>query len=172
MKRIHLRRIILYYLLLMILVVPGIQSNLYAETDPFPLYPSMAPNVEFWKKIYSYYSVEEGVIHDKKKLDIIYGVIDLKHPDLRGSRKINRDRIKKAKKAYKAILRKLAQGAAPTGPEEQRVAGLFGPDARKEDFKKASRNLRCQVPQRRASAEREPPCICAVRAYCWWRTTR
>ena len=132
-------------MLLAIVVVPISQANLYAETDPFPLYPSIEPNVEFWKKIYSVYSIKEGVIHDKTKLDIIYGVIDLKHPDLRGSRKINRDRIKKAKKTYKAILRKLSRGAAPSGPEEERIAELFGPDAGREDFKKASRNLRCQV---------------------------
>jgi membrane-bound lytic murein transglycosylase D len=145
MKQKRLKHIFFFYFLMTIVVGAGIPSKLYAEADPFPLYPSIEPNVDFWKKIYSVYSTEQGVIHDKSRLDIIYGVIDLKNPDLRGSRKINRDRIKKAKKTYKAILQKLARGEAPSGAEEQRVAALFGPDARKEDFKKANRNLRCQV---------------------------
>jgi membrane-bound lytic murein transglycosylase D len=117
------------------------------ESDPFPLYDSVRPNVSFWEKIYTEYSTTQGVIHDKKNLAIIYEVIELKDRNRHGSRKINKARIKKVKNKYKRILAKLAQGEAPNGPEEQRVAALFGTHATPADFQSAIQNLRCQVGQ-------------------------
>ena len=117
------------------------------EPDTFPVYDSIRPNVSFWEKIYTEYSTTQGVIHDKKNLAIIYEVIGLKDRNRHGSRKINKERIKKVKKKYKRILAKLAQGEAPNGLEEQRVAALFGTHAKPADFRSAIRNLRCQVGQ-------------------------
>jgi len=119
-----------------------------AFSDTFPVYDSIRPNVSFWKKIYTEYYTTQGVIHDKRKLGIIYEVIDLKDRNRHGSQKINRSRIKKAKKKYKLILTKLAQGKTPIGTEEQRVAGFFGAHAKPADFQAAMRNLRCQVGQK------------------------
>ncbi|MGD9085684.1 MAG: LysM peptidoglycan-binding domain-containing protein [Desulfobacterales bacterium] len=113
----------------------------------FPVYDSIRPNVNFWKKIYTEYSTTQGVIHDKKNLAIIYEVIGLKDRNRHGSRKINKQRIKKVKKKYQRILAKLAQGKAPSDSQEQRVAALFGSRAKPVDFRNAIRNLRCQVGQ-------------------------
>jgi membrane-bound lytic murein transglycosylase D len=118
------------------------------EPDSFPIYDSIRPNISFWKKIYSEYSTTQGVIHDKQNLGIIYDVIELKDRDHHGNGKINRDRIKAAKKKYKLILVELAQGETPVGAEERRVADLFGANAKPEDFRAAMRNLRCQVGQK------------------------
>jgi len=118
------------------------------EPETFPVHDSIRPNVSFWKKIYTQYSTNQGVIHDKRNLGIIYDVIELKDPHRHGSRKINRERIKRVKKKYKRILVKLARGEAPDGPEEQRVAALFGEQAKPVDFQHAMRNLRCQVGQK------------------------
>jgi membrane-bound lytic murein transglycosylase D len=118
------------------------------ESDSFPVYDSIRPNIAFWKKIYSEYSTAQGVIHDKQDLGIIYDVIELEDRDHYGNKKINRDRIKASKKKYKLILTKLARGEAPVGSEEQRVADLFGVNAKPADFQAAMRNLRCQVGQK------------------------
>jgi membrane-bound lytic murein transglycosylase D len=117
------------------------------EPDAFPVYDSIRPNISFWEKIYSQYSTTQGVIHDKRNLGIIYDVIELKDRNRHGSRKINKARIKTVKKKYKQILAKLAQGQMPNGSEEQRVAALFGTQAKPADFRNAMRNLRCQVGQ-------------------------
>jgi len=119
-----------------------------AEPEPFPVYDSIRPNVSFWKKIYTQYSTTQGVIHDKQRLEIIYGVIELQDPNRHGSRKINETRITAAKKKYKLILARLARGETAAGPEEQRVAALFGTEAKPADFQAAMRNLRCQVGQK------------------------
>ena len=123
-------------------------ADTFLELDSFPIYDSIRPNISFWKKIYSEYSTTQGVIHDKQNLGIIYDVIELKDRDRHGNGAINRDRIKAAKKKYKLILAKLAQGETPVGYEERRVADLFGANTKPEDFRAAMRNLRCQVGQK------------------------
>ena len=118
------------------------------EPDAFPVYDSIRHNVSFWEKIYTQYSTTQGVIHDKRNLGIIYDVIELKDRNRHGSRKINQSRIKTANKKYQRILAKLARGETPIEPEEQRVAALFGTEAKPADFQAAMRNLRCQVGQK------------------------
>ncbi len=133
--------------ILMVLSSLPAGANTIMEPDTFPLYDSVRPNVSFWEKIYTKYSTTQGVIHDKKNLAIIYEVIGLIDRNRHGNRKINKARIKKVKNKYKQILAKLAQGEVPNGPEEQRVAALFGTHAKPADFRSAIRNLRCQVGQ-------------------------
>ena len=41
--------------------------------EPFPLYDVIAPNVAFWTKVYSQYETTQGIVHDSRDLDIIYG---------------------------------------------------------------------------------------------------
>jgi membrane-bound lytic murein transglycosylase D len=132
----------------LVLIVVIICNDVRAEFYPFPEYSCIQPNVSFWKKIYSEYSSEQGVIHDNRNLNIIYGIIELKNPDMPGNRKINRNRIKTAKRKYKQILAKLRRGETPSEPEEQYVADLFGPDAKSTDYQTAMRNIRCQVGQK------------------------
>jgi membrane-bound lytic murein transglycosylase D len=134
--------------ILMVLCSLQAGADTLIEPETFPVFDSIRPNVSFWEKIYTQYSTNQGVIHDKRNLGIIYDVIELKDPHRHGSRKINRERIKRAKKKYKRILVKLAGGEAPDGPEEQRVAVLFGEQAKPADFQHAMRNLRCQVGQK------------------------
>jgi membrane-bound lytic murein transglycosylase D len=121
---------------------------LRAAEDPFPVFPSIEPNVEFWKKIYSQYSTRHGVIHDSRRLDIIYDVVYLEDPDLPGGRKINHKRVEGFKKKYQQILQNLAHGISATTPEERRVVELFGPDATPSDFSQAVHHIRCQVGQK------------------------
>ena len=135
------------FLSILFVLITFYSADAEAFSDTFPVYDSIRPNVSFWKKIYTEYSTTQGVIHDKRKLSIIYEVIDLKDRNRHGSRKINRKRIKNAKRKYKLILTRLARGESPSGPDEQRVAGLFGPHAKPSDFQAAKRNLRCQVGQ-------------------------
>ncbi len=146
--KILLKNITFILALSFVLIVVLIRTNVSAESGTFPVYSSIKPNVDFWKKIYTEYSSDQCVIHDKRNLDIIYGVIKLKNPEHTIGRKINRKRIKKAKKKYKQVLAKLIRGENPLGVEEQQVADLFAPDAKLSDYRTAMRNIRCQVGQK------------------------
>ncbi len=125
-----------------------LQPEARAQTDPFPFPECIQPNVHFWTQIYTRYTSEDGVIHDKQHLDRVYGVIKLVDAYSPGGRRINRQRIKKAKKQYKAVLARLKKGLAPANDLERRVAAMFGPDAGPAQFRAAMRNLRCQVGQK------------------------
>lgn len=150
MEFIHLKRkrILPVFILMFVLSGAVCRAETRIEPDLFPRYPCIEPNVAFWTKIYTQYSSDQGVIHDSRRMDRIYGVIALEDPYLAGGRKINKKRIQNAKKRYKTILAKLMQGKPPVGPEEQRVAEQFGPDATAAEFRSAMRYLRCQTGQK------------------------
>ena len=133
--------------LCIILIVPFSRSAAQTPDELFPLYDVIKPNVEFWTDIYSRYTTGQGVLHDNQELDRVYGVIDLEDPDQPGGHKINQVRIKNAKKYYRAILDRLAEGQAPQGFEEERIAQMFGPGATHKDYHRARYNIRCQVGQ-------------------------
>ncbi len=146
--RLSRKSISLILALSFVVAVVFIPANARAESDSFPAYSFIEPNVDFWKKIYTEYSSDQCVIHDRRNLNIIYGTIELKNSDRPGGRKTNRNRIKKAKRKYKQILAKLMRGETPSTAEERRVADLFGPDAKSSDYRTAMRNIRCQVGQK------------------------
>ena len=145
---INFRKLLSFVILTTVFAVAVLFMDARAESDIFPVPSVIEPNVSFWKKIYTEYSSNRGVIHDSRKLNIIYGVIELVDPDRFGGRKTNKNRIKKTKKKYKAILAKLMRGEAPVGPVEQNVAELFGPDTKSAEFRAAMRRIRCQTGQK------------------------
>jgi len=135
--------------LILLFLVLGAFGPAEAEPGPelFPRFPSIEPNVEFWISIYSRYDTRQGVLHDSERLDVIYDIIQLEDADTVAGRRINRGRIRAAKKQYGAILRTLASGAAPDSARAERVAALFGPEAGPATYRAAARRIRCQVGQ-------------------------
>ncbi len=120
----------------------------YASDTPFPRYREIEPNVAFWIDIYSKYTTLQAVIHDSRDLRVVYDVIAVKPYDAPGARKINRDRMKRAKAKYEAILRRLAADPHCRDKDCQRVAKLFDSRADAETFRRASRQVRSQIGQK------------------------
>jgi peptidoglycan lytic transglycosylase D len=142
MKKMHLKFCMFLFFLFSYFFSP---AALYGDTTPFPVYPSIEPNVKFWTKVYSELSKAQGVLHDSQNLNVIYEVIDLKDPDSYGARKINDKRINTAKLKYKMILKNLSQNPSIPDAEAMRVAALFGKDANRATFQKAIYQIRCQM---------------------------
>ena len=122
-------------------------SPLQAGRGPFPVYKSIEANVEFWRDIYAKYPSSQGLIHDNRDLSIVYEVVSLGDTWDRGSRKHNRNKIKKIKKKYEKILQHLSKGSAKT-VEEKRVAALFGPGTIAKRYMTAKNNIRFQLGQK------------------------
>ncbi|MCG8335919.1 MAG: transglycosylase SLT domain-containing protein [Proteobacteria bacterium] len=97
-----------------------------AEDELFPTYPSITGNIDFWKKIYSRYTTQQGVIHDTDNVNIVYAVLDLKPRNKRSSRRQNSKLIRKTIRKYSDMLGRLAKGIGPANEEEARVAKMFG----------------------------------------------
>lgn len=119
-----------------------------ASDTIFPEYKIIEPNVSFWERVYSQYSTSQAIVHDGIDLRIIYDVIDLVPLDAPGARTINRKRMKRAKKRYQGILKRLASNPSLNNDTCQRVASLFGPDATAKTFYKARHRIRCQIGQK------------------------
>lgn len=115
-----------------------------SESLHFPVYPLILPNVEFWEKIYGVYSENQGVLHDRRDLRLIYGVIRLMPKDTFGAGKINEKLTEVARLHVKAMLNKFAEGGRPQTAEELRIHSLFqqkSPAA----FLAAAENMRVQT---------------------------
>lgn len=113
-------------------------------SEIFPEYEIIRPNVAFWVNIFTQYSESQGIIHDSVHPDIIYEVIDLIPGHTGKAKQINQARIKQSVRTYRNILRALSGKANPQTVEEKRVAGLFGGQDQKSDFRQAMDNIRCQ----------------------------
>ena len=123
-------------------------SNPCAASDPFPIFPCLEPNVNFWIDTYTKYPTTIGIVHDATDLSIVYGVIDLLPPDKPGARHTNQKRIRAAKDQYGKILEDLAENGDPEDPEKRRIADLFGLEASPGAFREAINTIRCQVGQK------------------------
>lgn len=118
-----------------------------AAKDPFPLYPVIAPNVSFWEDVYGTYTSNQGILHDRDNLEIVYTVVDLVNWGTLGSAQINGKLIKLARQRTKRILADLGHGKKPTTREEKRIAALF-PKQRHTSYLKARDNIRLQIGQK------------------------
>lgn len=121
-------------------------SNIFAENQKnyFPEFSVITANVTFWERVYSEFSVNTAVLHDKNDLSIIYETIPLLDRALPGAQRLNTKHLKAVKNKYGAILRKLAKGIQPSTSTEKRVYSLFSPPDIRNKFRVASHNLRTQ----------------------------
>jgi len=112
--------------------------------EHFPLPAAIAPNVAFWEKVYGQYSIREGILHDRRHLDLVYGVIPLEHPDLPGASERNRRLAQAEIERIAALLHSLADGVAPAGVQERKLAALLS--GRSPEFlRQAADNIRMQA---------------------------
>lgn len=114
------------------------------DPDLFPEYPSISINVAFWEKIYSTYSANTAIIHDRDDLRIIYTIIALLDRNQPGARQKNEVLIEKTKTHYADMLRRLAR-TGPQNAEERRIGGLFGAKTAPAAFQQATDNIRAQT---------------------------
>ncbi len=126
----------------------GISPICRAWDDPFPRFEVIEPNVLFWTKIYSKYSYNESVIHDKNNPSIIYDVLEFDDASTASAQKERRRLEKAACRRYSHILRHLASGKPPRNKDERRVAALFGKNPDKRLLECAADSVRCQRGQK------------------------
>ena len=138
-------------LLLSIIFVPEglVHANLNRDVHTlshynFPTPLGLESKVDFWKKIYSEYSTDHFIVHDKKNLNIIYEVVYIKNSS-KLSNRVKEQKLGKVKKKYIKLLKKIARSKNPLSlnNDAKRVFHLVG-----ANFKKASRQIRVQVGQK------------------------
>lgn len=116
-----------------------------SAADPIPFPPELKADVDFWIRVYSQVTTNEGYLHDERNLGVIYETLRFAPntpPKERG--KV----IDEARDRYRAILERLA--ALPPGEslssEEERVRELWG-KADPERLRAAREGVRFQLGQ-------------------------
>ncbi len=129
-------------LLFLIVTSLGLAPAASLANDQLPLPPELEPDVAFWESIFTRYSSDEGVLHDNRRLDIVYERIDM--PAKTGRRERQR-RVGVHRDALKKVLQSLASGKRDNlSAEEARVLALWGADVSNEELRKAAGRIRYQ----------------------------
>jgi peptidoglycan lytic transglycosylase D len=106
--------------------------------------PELQPDVQFWIRVYSEISTNEGFIHDQHNLAVVYETLHFA-PEL--SPKERQARVDEVRERYQLLLEHLAGGAAPQDAEEQRVALLWGAEGNPARYEQARVDVRFQLGQ-------------------------
>jgi membrane-bound lytic murein transglycosylase D len=111
----------------------------------FPRPDAIKPDIEFWKRVYTEISTDEGFIHDNSHLGVIYQKIRI--PD-NYSRRARYRHIKRIKHKYETILRTLSRGKrSGLSAEERRVLGLWPKGVSNRELRRATHRIRFQLGQ-------------------------
>jgi len=119
--------------------------SLAKSTAHFPLPNALQSDVRFWSRVYTEVTTNEGLIHDNKKLNIVYARLSFSP----GSSYRERQKlVKEKKKHYQKILRDLA--AKPhirLSRQHKQVKALWPQNSAKSVFRAAAKRVRFQLGQ-------------------------
>jgi membrane-bound lytic murein transglycosylase D len=132
---------------LAVLVAAGLlaaATSAPAASDLIPRPAALEPDVQFWIKVYSQITTNEGYLHDQHNLSIIYETMhfdaDTPVHERKARVEAQRDRIEQA-------LRHLGSGAPPANADEQKVHDLWPADTVPARFAEAADDVRFQLGQ-------------------------
>lgn len=110
--------------------------------DVFPQPAELQPDIDFWVRIFTEYTTDQGVLHDTRNLAVIYESIDFPP----GSDRRQRERrIVERRKAVQAVLARITTGNRDKlDAEAARVLALWPDGVSNETLVNASRNIRYQ----------------------------
>jgi len=126
-------------------LIPGLAAiflALSAVAADFPRPIGLEPDVHFWTRIFAEVPSQQVLIHDNRRLDIVYAKLDL--PDSSNSRSRRRF-SKQARQEYKTILKALAGGKRKgLTTKEARVLALWPKDVTNKELLAAVDRVRSQ----------------------------
>jgi len=122
------------------------------DANLFNVPSSLQTNVDFWKKIYSEFTTDQVVVHDKENLNIIYDVVNISNGENTGKNiKIMRSKVNSVRRKYIALLKsihyKVKKGAL-LNSEEIEVYRKFDNIVNLNKYLIAAGNIRCQLGQK------------------------
>jgi len=102
---------------------------------------TLEPAVQFWRRVYTEISTNQGFVHDDQRLDIVYATVPM-NPDVSRRRP---SRAEQAASRYAQILTTLAGGKRSNlSKEEARVLALWGEGVDNATLRAASQRVRIQ----------------------------
>src|SRR5580698_784283 len=104
-----------------------------------PRPPELEPDVQFWMRVYTEISTNEGFIHDQHNLSVVYETLhfDADTPPHERAHKVDAERER-----IRAILQRLAGGAEPADADERRIRELWGEEGTPARLGQAAEDIR------------------------------
>lgn len=116
-----------------------------AHSQDLPRPAAIQPAVAFWTQIYSRVSTQQGLLHDRDNLGVVYETLSF---DVNRWHPARERKIKARRAHYRAILLSLANGKRTSlSEEEQRVLGLWPADVSNSRLRQAASGIRFQLGQ-------------------------
>jgi len=139
--------VLLIGILTMLPRIAAADASNSAQNTHFPRPIALAPNVAFWKQVYTDHGVGDFVLHDRDNLAVVYTVVHVseKHNQARAA-DLAKPEIERMRNKYRDILVRLAEGATPEelGAGAQRVAESWGCPCAPDILRRAAENIRVQ----------------------------
>jgi membrane-bound lytic murein transglycosylase D len=130
--------------LLLFCVLLSLSRFATAAETLLPRPHELEPDVQFWIRVYTQVSTNEGLIHDQHRLSVVYETLHFgaDTPSSERARKVDseRDRIED-------ILKRLAHGGEPRDDDERKVRALWGDDVTPAQLEIAASDVRFQLGQ-------------------------
>jgi membrane-bound lytic murein transglycosylase D len=116
----------------------------FAADSVLPRPSDLEPDVQFWTRVYTEISTNEGFIHDQHRLSVVYETLrfDADTPPHERARKVDEERER-----YHDLLLRLARGVEPQDADERRVKELWGVDGTPLRLTQAADDIRFQLGQ-------------------------
>ena len=128
-------------MLMLALLLPSLSLN----ASNFPRPASLEPAIQFWIKVYTEVSTDQGYVHDDENLSVIYEVVDLPPG---ASRDVRNRHIDAATKRVRSALRALGQGKRDSlNATEAGVLASWPAGTSSRVFASAADNVRFQTGQ-------------------------
>lgn len=128
-------------------VLLGMAGALHAQSaaDAIPRPPELQADIDFWIRVYSQVTTNDGFLHDERDLTIVYETLRFA-PNTQPKQRA--DVVDEARQRYQQILDRLATQPAPDtlSAEEQRIRTLWG-KASPDRLKTAREGIRFQLGQ-------------------------
>ena len=117
--------------------------QLQAASPAIPRPPELERDVQFWVRVYSQVTTQQGLLHDEDNLAVVYGTVYL---DPEAAPAQRRELIDVQREHWRDVLRRMAAGE-PDDDDAARVRALFGDEASPARFARAAEVVRFQLGQ-------------------------
>lgn len=113
-----------------------------------PRYPQLQSDVDFWIRVYSEITTQQGFLHDERNLAIVYATLDVPVADGTSAR---RETIARQRERWTSALRiaadSLEQGLETNAVDARQVLAWWGSEATPERLRRAAEEIRFQLGQ-------------------------
>src|ERR1700685_2358792 len=106
--------------ILLLLLAPRFAT---AADTLLPRPPELEPDVQFWIRVYTQVSTNEGFMHDQHRLSVVYETLhfDADTPSTERARRVDTERER-----IEEILKRLGRGEEPRDDNDRKVRALWG----------------------------------------------